>query len=127
MSAACKFCGSDKGFREVGFARCEASRTSYSVAREAGGKVKVSWDPVDVDDFDSDFEPDGVACRECGREEARIEDLVGAPVNLEPGARVVCPDGLRATVATVDATACRLTVEGWHEEFAFSEVTAVAA
>lgn len=129
MSAlVCKFCGSDKGFREYGTVRVEASRTLRSAVRGPDGKLKPEWDFTDDEPaYDDDFEPDGVKCRECDREEARLEDLVGAPVMFEPGARVVCPDGLKGTVEHVDFDARRLRVEGWHEEFKFSEVTALGA
>jgi hypothetical protein len=38
---------------------------------------------------------------------------------------VICPDGLQATVATVNHEAKELTVESWHETFKFSEVEAI--
>lgn len=127
VKPTCKFCGSDKGFRELGTVRVDASRKLRSLKRDDAGKVTATWDYVDSEhDIDDDFEPDCVTCIECDREEARIEDLIGDPVMFEPGALVVCPDGLRGTVAHVDFERRRLTVQNWHEEFKFAEVTALA-
>jgi hypothetical protein len=41
---------------------------------------------------------------------------------FEPGGLVMCPDGFKGVIATVDFERRRLTVENWHEEFKFAEV-----
>lgn len=120
----CKFCGSDR-FREYGRVECSGSRESRSVGRDALGKLKIEWGFVDAEDFDAELEPDGVECRNCGADAAKVEDLVDGRFGFEPGERVVCPDGFKAIVAAVDLEAGRLTVEGWHEEFKFAEVSAL--
>src|SRR6266498_3086358 len=105
-AAACKFCGSDRGFREYGKARCSTSRVTRSFKTGDDGKPEPVWGSLDAGHgFDGNFDPEGVECRECGRDAATVGDLIGTPVRLEPGARVVLPDGLRATVASVDPDA----------------------
>lgn len=123
----CKHCGSDKGFREYGRATCTADRRSRKIERDPNGKIKVTWDLVEVDDFDSDFDPDGVDCRNCNAEAATVADLVGPLTHFEPGDAVVLPDGLRAVAATVDDDDRTLTVIDWHETFEFGEVSPLVA
>lgn len=121
--ATCKYCGSDRGFREFGEVRATVHRDSTRV-RLADGKVRATWDSLDTfdADFDMAFDPNYVVCRNCDAEEASIEDLLGEPVVFEPGERVVLPDGFLATVATVDEESRTLTVVNWHETFKFGEV-----
>jgi DUF2075 family protein len=126
----CKHCGSAKGFREYGYVeiRAEASRTSRAIKNE-DGKIEVKWSQVDADHIDTwDLDLDEithVACRNCEVEEDYVENLIGTPISFDPGDVVICPDGLQATVATVNHEAKELTVESWHETFKFSEVEAI--
>ena len=126
----CRFCGSDRGFDQLGTVRTEAWRKVESVSRDENGKVTPRYGEVETDsfglDFDCDFDGDCFRCIECQREESKLESLVGEPVMFESGATVVCPDGLRGVVEHVDFERRRLTVQHWHEEFKFSEVTALA-
>lgn len=126
IKLVCKDCKSDKGFREVGTSRVSAERSTRSVEQDAEGKIHVTWGMVDADGFDADdFDAHGVECRECGADAARVQDLAVpehvAGIALDPGDLVTLPDGLRATVATVDREADTFTVEGWHETFRSSE------
>lgn len=124
----CRFCNAENSIDETGHVRADAWRKVESVTRDGDGKLTPKLGHVENDYPDShDFDRDGYRCCECQREESRLADIVGAPVVFEPGARVICPDGFRGVIATVDLERRRLTVEGWHEEFKFSEVEAVLA
>lgn len=126
LKPICRFCGSDQGFDQMGRVETSAWRKIESVARREDGKLDVRHGSVETERYgsyyDRDFDADSYRCIECGREERKLEDLIGDPVMFEPGARVRCPDGLLGTVATVDFQRRTLTVENWHEEFKFSEV-----
>lgn len=124
VPATCKYCGSDKGFRQHGYCKVDASRASRAAELHRDGSVSVNWERAETEGFlsDFDFESDVVTCRNCDAEGAGIEDIAGPLITYEPGDRVVCPDGFRAIVATVDVVARTLTVEGWHETFKFADV-----
>lgn len=119
----CRFCNAENSIDEIGRVSAGAWRKVESVSRGEDGKLKPALGHVEHDYPDThDFDRDGYRCSECQREENRLEDLVGDPLALAPGALVICPDGFRGTVATIDEVARTLTVEGWHEVFKFSEV-----
>lgn len=122
----CKFCGSGRGFDQMGTVRADAWRVVESITRGGDGKITAKMGEVETETTfysDYDFEVDCYRCPECEREEVKLEDLVGDPVIFEPGALVVCPDGFKGVIATVDFERRRLTVENWHEDFKFSEVS----
>lgn len=126
----CRFCGSDDGFDQYGEVRADAWRKVKAVERASDGKLTVSYERFDSERVGSfisehDFDAVGFRCIECQREERKLEDLIGDPVNFSPGALVVCPDGFKGVIATVDFERRRLTVEGWHEEFMFADVDLV--
>lgn len=128
LKPLCRFCGSDKGFDQYGEVRATTTRRVRAMERVENGKLKATYDQFDALGYinEREFDPVGFRCVECDREEYRLEDLVGDPVMFSPGARVVCPDGFKGVIATVDFERRRLTVEGWHEEFKFAEVDVVA-
>jgi hypothetical protein len=123
----CRFCGSDKGIDQMGYVRTSAWRKIQSVERGDDGKTTAKYGSIETERWGSyygqDFDPDSFRCTECEAERATLDALIGDPAIFSPGALVVCPDGFRGTVDTVDFNARRLTVEGWHEEFKFGEVT----
>jgi hypothetical protein len=125
----CRFCGSDEGFDQYGEVRVDAWRKVQSITRGEGGEITATFARVESEGGrrfgERDFDPTSYSCIACKREEHRLEDLIGDPVAFAPGAMVICPDGLKGVVETVDFERRRLTVEGWHEEFKFAEVDAL--
>jgi hypothetical protein len=122
----CRFCNAENSIDQMGDVRVSAWRKVESVTADPGGKLTPKVGHVEHDYADDhDFDADGYRCCECQREERRLEDLVGDPIVFEPGARVICPDGFRGVIATVDLERRTLTVDGWHETFKFSEVSAL--
>lgn len=122
----CRYCGAEEGFDQYGEVRVDAWRKVKLATRGENGKLTVEFERIESDGgshFSAhDFDPTTFCCIACKREEPRLEDLIGEPVGFEVGAIVICPDGLRGTIATVDSEARTLTVEGWHETFKFGDV-----
>jgi hypothetical protein len=119
----CRFCNAENSIDQMGTVRADAWRKVESASR-SGGKLVPKVGRVEHDHpNDRTFDIEGYRCCECEREEGRLEDLVGDLVVFEPGARVICPDGFRGVIATVDLERRTLTVEGWHETFKFAEVS----
>jgi hypothetical protein len=121
----CRFCNAENSVDEIGRVEVSAWRKVESITR-VGGKLTPKVGHVEHDHADSHgFDIDCYRCCECEREEHRLGDLVGDSLVFEPGARVICPDGFRGVIATVDHARRTLTVEGWHETFKFSEIDAL--
>ena len=125
VPASCKYCGSTRGFREVGVTHCSASRVSRTAIRGPDGRCTVAWNSVDVDSLyaDDDLDIDYVECLDCEASAGSIDKITGPLPVFETGDAVRCPDGFRGIVAAVDTDRRRITVYGWHETFAFHEVS----
>lgn len=127
----CRFCGSDEGFDQYGEVRVDAWRKVNTITRGEDGKLTATFNRVEAEGgsyfHERDFDATTFVCIACKREEHRLEGLIGDLIAFEPGAIVICPDGFRGRVETVDLERRRLTVEGWHEEFPFSVVEPLKA
>ena len=117
----CAKCGSDDLVAEV----VAHGNAKVTIADDGSGPYVEHHHGEDFHTFD--YGP--YRCNACNASAFSLKDAVrpkpAAGLDLEPGQRVVLPDGLRATVATVDGERNTFTVEGWHETFRAGDASAL--
>lgn len=117
-------------------AKCGSRRIDVEFTAHGTGSAEIMVDSkgrpyvAHVDTLHTeDVEHDSFQCADCSASwwplEKGIKPEHLAGIDLQPGDLVWLPDGLKGTVATVDAENNTFTVVGWHETFKAGEGTPV--
>jgi hypothetical protein len=119
----CAKCGSDH--IDVFFTATGSGAAAIGV--DDKGKPYVAH--VDDEQYD-DHDHESYGCAKCKANWWPLEKGVTlkalAGIDFNVGDVVILPDGLRATVATVDRETNTFTVERWHETFKAGEASPLA-